>query len=81
MKRLLVTLTCAAALFAMPVHAEPEDSDRNGYYSMAEMMAGFPGMTEDQFRMMDANGDGQIDAPELMRMMHMVRMFSQGSDR
>ena len=81
MKKLFIALSSVAALSAVPVNAEPEDSDRNGYYSMEEMMAGFPGMTEEQFTMMDANGDGQIDAPELMRMMHIVSMFSKGSDR
>lgn len=65
----IATLTAAAfgaSLLAAPVLAQAEmDTNADGMYSMEELMASFPDMTQETFTTADANGDGQIDAEEL----------------
>jgi len=65
----IATLTAAAfgaSLLAAPVLAQSEmDANADGMYSMEEMMASFPDMTEETFTTADANGDGQLDSEEL----------------
>jgi hypothetical protein len=58
-------LAGALALLASQAVAAPEDSDGNGSYSMEEMIAAYPGLTEEQFADMDSNEDGVIDPTEL----------------
>jgi Ca2+-binding EF-hand superfamily protein len=41
------------------------DTDGNGTYSMEEMKATYTDLTEDTFKAIDTNADGQIDADEL----------------
>ena len=41
------------------------DTDGNGTYSMEEMKATYTDLTEDTFKAIDTNADGQIDAEEL----------------
>ena len=62
------TLTAAAlaALIAAPAFAQTEmDANADGLYSMDELMAAFPEMTEETFTTADTNADGQLDAEEL----------------
>lgn len=40
------------------------DTDKNGTLSMAEVQAKVSTVTEDQFKAMDTNADGAIDATE-----------------
>lgn len=67
MKKVVLTLGAVMALAAAQAQAETaiEDADGNGTYSMAEMQAAYPDMTEDAFNGADANADGEIDADEL----------------
>lgn len=43
----------------------PEDTDGDGLYSMDEMKAAFPDVTEEVLVQIDLNEDGSIDAEEL----------------
>lgn len=66
MKKLTLTLAAlglAGAAAAQTV-AVP-DTDGNGTYSMEELVAVYPDLTEDGFALIDANGDGSVDADEL----------------
>lgn len=61
-----VILAIAALGFAGAAIAQDvADTDGDGVYSMDEMMATYPDLTEEVFTMVDANGDGSIDADEL----------------
>lgn len=66
MSRFTCTLA-VATLAAATAHAQTmiEDTDGDGAYSMAEMQAAMPDLTEDQFTMFDTNADGVVDAEEL----------------
>lgn len=57
----LVALTSVAALAA----TEIEDADGNGTFSMEELKAAFPDLTEEAFKGADTDADGQISADEL----------------
>ena len=65
----IATLTVAAlgaSLLAAPVLAQSDmDTHSAGMYSMEELMASFPDMTQETFTTADTNGDGQLDAEEL----------------
>ena len=65
MKKSFIVLSAVALLASPALAATPEDSDGNGTYSMEEMVAANPELTEEQFADMDTNGDGAIDAEEL----------------
>jgi hypothetical protein len=55
------TLTAAtlAALMTAPAFAQAEmDANADGMYSMDELMAAFPEITEETFATADTNGDG-----------------------
>jgi hypothetical protein len=59
-----------AAMFAFGVaQADAQtmvtDTDGDGVYSMEEMKAAFPDLTEDAFTAADTNEDGKLDAAEL----------------
>ncbi len=43
----------------------PEDTDGDGVYSMDEMKAAFPDVTDEVLVQIDLNEDGAIDAEEL----------------
>ena len=60
------TIILIAALFgATTALAEVEDTDGNGTYSMEELKAAYPDLTEDTFAIVDVNGDGAVDTDEL----------------
>ncbi len=63
-----MTAAMAAALLigaAGAVSAAEIDTDGDGVYSLAEMQAAFPDLTEETFTAIDANGDGMVDPDEL----------------
>ncbi len=63
-----MTATMAAVLLAgaaTAVSAAEIDTDGDGVYSLAEMQAAFPEITEETFTAIDANGDGMVDPDEL----------------
>ena len=45
--------------------AEVTDMDGDGMYSMEELQAAYPDLTEETFAQIDANADGMVDADEL----------------
>ncbi|MEO0916511.1 MAG: EF-hand domain-containing protein [Pseudomonadota bacterium] len=47
------------------IAADVVDADGDGVYSMDELSAAYPGLTEELFTTMDINGDGAIDDEEL----------------
>ena len=55
----------ATLLAATAAQAEVEDTDGNGTYSMEELKAAYPDVTEDTFAIVDVNGDGAVDSDEL----------------
>jgi hypothetical protein len=64
MRYILILATLALAGVAMAQSA-PEDSDGDGVYSMEEMQATYPNLTDEAFAEIDANEDGAVDADEL----------------
>ena len=63
MKKLIALVP---VLLAAPVLAQtmPEDTDGNGTWSLTEIAAAHPQVSEDRFAEIDTNGDGQVDADE-----------------
>jgi hypothetical protein len=60
----LAPLLLALALAALPARAaDPADGD--GGLDLAELRSVWPGLTDDDFAVIDANGDGRVDALEL----------------
>lgn len=45
--------------------AEAQDIDGDGVYSMEELMAAYPSLTDEVFTTIDSNGDGAVDDAEL----------------
>ena len=64
MKSRILVLS-ALALFAVQAHAEVADTDGNGSFSMEEMMAAYPDLSEETFGQIDADQSGEISAEEL----------------
>ena len=58
----------AAALVASQAVASTElvDTDGTGSYSMEEMAAAYPGLTEEQFLEIDTDENGEVDEVELV---------------
>lgn len=57
---------CALALAALPaLAADPQDRNGDGGFDLAEMRTLWPDLGEDAFAVIDANGDGRVDAEEL----------------
>ncbi|RUS58820.1 EF-hand domain-containing protein [Pseudorhodobacter sp. E13] len=69
MTRLMIALGLVAGLTAAPVLAQDAptiaDTDGNGLWSMEELKAAYPSLTEETFAAMDTSADGQIDQAEL----------------
>lgn len=58
--------TAALATMATVANAATEmDSDGDGMYSFAELLVGYPTLTEETYTVMDANADGAVDPGEL----------------
>lgn len=67
MKKFVLALGAIAG-FAAAASAQTvvTDTDGNGTYSIEELTAAYPDMTAELFSTIDANGDGAVDADELM---------------
>ncbi|MEW2912761.1 EF-hand domain-containing protein [Leisingera sp. JC11] len=69
MKKLALTAAAFAALAASPLAAMDSiteaDTDGNGTYSLEELQAAFPDLTEETFATIDANADGEADLAEV----------------
>ena len=55
----------AAMTVAGTAFAEVQDSDGDGVFSMDEMVAAYPDLTEETFGQIDTDADGAISAEEL----------------
>ncbi|SHG77852.1 hypothetical protein SAMN05444003_0881 [Cognatiyoonia sediminum] len=62
--RTLAFVTIFAATPVLAMDAEI-DADADGMYSYPELQTAMPEMTEDQFIVMDVNGDGLLDETEV----------------
>lgn len=60
----MAPLAFVGAAFAQDL-PQVEDTDANGTWSLAELQAVWPELTEDAFKGVDANGDGAVDQTEL----------------
>ena len=60
-------IVTSVLLTASPLAAQDSsiDTDADGMYSLAELQAAMPEMTEDQFVILDVNADGMLDADEI----------------
>jgi hypothetical protein len=63
----LMTPMALLAAFAVPAMAQDAaiDIDGDGMYSIAELQAVMPEMTEEEFVILDLTGDGLLDADEI----------------
>ena len=66
MTRLMIALGLVAGMTTLPAFAQeaPADADGNGKWSMEELLATYPNMTEEVFAAMDTNADGEVDPAE-----------------
>lgn len=62
-----LALVLGVATVAVAANAQTvvSDTDGNGTYSIEELRAAYPDLTDEVFASVDANGDGQVDADEL----------------
>lgn len=67
MKKLVLALATISSFAAVQANAQTvvTDTDGNGTYSMEELKAAYPDLTEETFTAVDANADGAVDADEL----------------
>ncbi|MBY6140858.1 EF-hand domain-containing protein [Leisingera daeponensis] len=69
MKKFALTAAALTALAASPLAAMESiteaDTDGNGTYSLEELQAAFPDLTEETFATIDANADGEADLAEV----------------
>ena len=65
MQLMLAVLIGMGAATAAAAQTMVEDTDGDGAYSMEELLAVYPALTEERFGEIDANADGLIDADEL----------------
>ena len=61
---LILPLGIAGAALAQAALPMIEDTDGNGTWSLAELQAVWPDLTEDGFAAVDANTDGAVDPVE-----------------
>lgn len=67
MKNFVLALGVISAFSVAQANAQTtvKDADGNGVYSMEELVAAYPGLTQEDFTAADTNADGAIDADEL----------------
>ncbi|WP_333814960.1 EF-hand domain-containing protein [Tabrizicola sp.] len=68
MKRIALVLApfaLASAAFAQATLPDVPDTDGNGSWSLVELQAVWTDLTEDSFKAIDTNADGNVDATEL----------------
>ena len=62
---MLAVLCGMGTASAVAAQTMVEDTDGDGMYSMEEMAAVFPALTEERYFEIDTNADGSVDADEL----------------
>mgnify|MGYP001823032316 CR=1 FL=1 len=60
-----ITIACAVLAGAVWAQTMVEDTDGDGVYSMDEMRAAYPDVSDDVLVQIDVNEDGAIDDDEL----------------
>lgn len=65
MKKLVLFATLTAMGLATQAMAEVDDADGNGTFSLAEMQAAYPALTEELFVALDLDESGELSAEEL----------------
>ena len=67
MTRKIILASTAATFLAAPAFAQDAsiDLDADGMYSYPELLAVLPELSEDDYVVMDVNGDGLLDAEEI----------------
>jgi Ca2+-binding EF-hand superfamily protein len=65
MKSVVTFLAALGLTTAVAFAQEVQDTDGNGTYSLEELQAVYPDLTEEGFGLIDANADGAVDADEL----------------
>ncbi|MGB3278498.1 MAG: EF-hand domain-containing protein [Pseudorhodobacter sp.] len=67
MKNFVLALGAISAFAVAQANAQTviTDTDGNGVYSMEELVAAYPELTEENFKAADTNADGAVDADEL----------------
>lgn len=58
-------LALATAAFAQSTLPEVADTDGNGTWSLTELQATWPELTQETFTTVDTNADGSVDQTEL----------------
>ncbi len=68
MKTTTLTLATILGLALTPAFAETivEDADQSGGFSMDELKAAYPDLTEELFVLMDTDGSGEVSTDELI---------------
>jgi hypothetical protein len=61
----LVPLVLAGAAFAQATLPDVPDTDGNGTWSLVELQAVWPDLTEEALGAIDSGADGSVDATEL----------------
>lgn len=66
MRKVVIAATASLlGVAGMALAQEVADTDRDGVYSMEELMEAYPSLTPEIFALIDANGDGTVDSDEL----------------
>jgi hypothetical protein len=65
MKLILLTVTSVAFGSAVWAQSAVDDVNEDGTYSIDELLAVFPNITDDVFSEIDVNDDGGVDVEEL----------------
>lgn len=65
MRIIAITVACVALIGAAFAQSMAEDTDGDGVYSMDEMRAGYPDVSDEVLVQIDVNEDGAIDEEEL----------------
>jgi len=67
MNKIAITLAALTSVAALAANAQTmvTDTDGNGSYSMEELKAAYPDLTDEVFTSIDSNAAGAIDATEL----------------
>lgn len=67
MKKFLLTLSAISAFAVAQANAQTvvTDTDGNGEFSLEELVAAFPELTEEVFKAADTDGNGALSADEL----------------